>query len=125
MVKDVGRAQGEGPPLNERIRPGNWPKDIRFADIVVVQPILCPCFIVISGQDPVAVWNRDAILPLDVPLAMQRSKGKVLAVRQVEQRAGGSNEWRSLVIVPIEALQDPVQPGNLQSAAKAWIGRGL
>ena len=105
VVEGVGRAQGEFPPLNLGVGPGDRPEEIRFSDIVVVQPVLGPCFISIGVQNPAAIGNRDAKLLLDIPLAVQGSESESLArwpsraeLRPVavRQAAGpGSNSRRS------------------------------
>ena len=132
MVEDIGRTQGECPPLDLCIGPGDRPKNIRFSDVVVVQPVLRPGFIVIGGQGPVAVGNRDAILPLDIPLAMQRSEGKSLAGGKIEQRTGGGRprrdagtasrrQGRGLVVVAVEAAKHPVQVRDSQGTPQARV----
>ena len=55
-------AQCGFPTLNQGGIPGDRPEEIRFADIVVIQPILAPAFESVGVERPAAKRNRDAEL---------------------------------------------------------------
>src|ERR1700691_616401 len=101
-VPEVGRAQSEFPALNQRVLPGDGPEEIGVSNVVVVEPVLGAGFVIVGAEVPSAKRNGDAELPFDIALALQRRESKILAVGQVEQRAGGRHERRGLVEVTVE-----------------------
>src|SRR5271163_643954 len=69
VMQDVGRAQCEFPALNERIGPGDGPEDVRFADVVVVEPIVGAGFKVVGiegGTFADAASETDSIIPFEI-----------------------------------------------------------
>jgi hypothetical protein len=83
------RAERKFPALDKRLLPGNRPEDVRFSDVVVIEPVFCVRFVVIGVKNPAVKGNRDADLVFDIALAVQRSEGEILAGSHLEQLAGG------------------------------------
>ena len=124
-VPEVGRAQSEFPALNQRVLPGDRPEEIGIPDVIVVEPVLGAGFVIISAEVPAVKRNGDAELPFDIALALERRKSKILAVGQIEQRAGGSDERRGLIEVTVKSAKNPIQAGNFHCDAEARIGGTL
>ena len=70
--------------LNQGGIPRDRPEEIGFSDIVMIQPILCRCLKMVSVEIPTVKGNRDAKLILFIPLAVQRSECKTLAIGKTE-----------------------------------------
>src|SRR5579863_1300708 len=122
---EAGRPQCEFPTLNHGGIPRDRPEDVRFSDIVMIEPIPGAGFKSIGVERPAAIGNRDAKLVLPIALATQGTESKILAVRQTEQRAGGSQQRRSLIKFAVKAAKDPVQARDSNSNANARVGRIL
>src|SRR5208283_3030056 len=88
-VPKAGSPQRELPSLNQCLIPRNWPEEVRFADIAVVQPILCLRLKMIRVKSPAVEGDRDPKLVLFIPLTVQRRERQILTVCQIQQRAGG------------------------------------
>src|ERR1700690_2540284 len=116
--------QSEFPTLNEGAIPREWPEEIGFADVAVVQPILGACLECVRVESPAAVRNGDAELMLFITLAAQRAKRQVLTVGQIKKWAGCSKQRRRLVKITVECAEDPIQMGDLDGDANARI-RGI
>ena len=122
-MPEDGRAYCEVPTLNQGTIPCDWPEEIRFSDIVMVQPVACVGLIIIDLKIPAAMGNYDTSLPLLIPLTSQRRKGEILAVGQTKQSARSCDQWRGLIIMTIEGAQDPIQARVPHCDADARIGR--
>jgi len=88
----------------------------------MIQPIPRSGFVVVGAEIPAAIGNGDAKLPLDIPLAVQRSESKTLTGGQILQRAGCRHEWRRLIEVAVEAAKHPIQARNFDRNAKTGVG---
>src|SRR5208282_6122170 len=108
-MPEIGRAKSEFPALNHRVLPGDGPKEIGVSDVVVVEPVLGAGFIIIGAEVPAVKRNGDAELPFDIALPLQRRESKILAVGQIEQRAGCGDERRGLIEVSVKSAKDPIQ----------------
>ena len=111
-MPEAGGAQREFPTVDHGRIPGDRPEEIRFADIIVIQPVRGLGPKIIGVQSPAAIGNHEAKLVFFIPLAVQRSEGEILAVGQTEERAGGGHERRGLVVVTVEAAKNPIQARN-------------
>ncbi len=121
-MPEVGRAQREFPALNPGIIPGDGPEEIRFSNVVVVEPIMSPGCIIVGTEIPSVVRDGDAELPFDIALTVQRRETKILAGGQIEQRAGSGHEWRGLVVETVETAKDPIQARHSHGNANPRIG---
>src|SRR5215472_5690441 len=74
-----------------------------------------------KGRNPILNGNRDAVLLLDVPFALQRNKTEFLVVNEVQQRSGDRIQRRCLVIVGIGSTQNPVELWYLHSHSQSRI----
>src|SRR5208283_5252219 len=79
-VPEAGRPQREFPGLNQGLVPRDWPEEIGFTDVTVIQPILCLGLKMIGVKSPAMEGDRDPKLVLFVPLTVQRRKSQILAV---------------------------------------------
>src|SRR5579863_8525357 len=104
-MPEIRGAQRKFPALNLGVGPGNGPEDIRFADIVVIQPVVGAGFKVIRVQHPTLQRNRDPELPLDIALAVQGSERETLARAQRLHLVRGRRDWRSLIEVAVEPAE--------------------
>src|SRR5580704_12521520 len=116
-------AQCELPTLDQGRIPRDRPEKIRFSDIVMIQPVRCPCFKRIGVQLPTAIWNRDTVLVLFIPLAVQGSESKTLADCEISERASGRQERRGLVVVAVEGAKYPIQARNFDGYANSRVRR--
>ena len=124
-MPDARGSQCEFPALNQGGIPGDWPEEVRFADVVVVQPILRPRLKCVGVEGPAAQWNGEAKLTLFIALSVQWSECETLAVRQFRQGSGAGYDGRSLVKVPIEGAKHPVESRDFYGHAKTRIRRIL
>src|SRR5580700_9317142 len=122
VMGNAGRAQREFPTLNQGAVPGDGPENIRFTDVVVIEPIARPGFIIVGAERPAAVRDGDPELPVDIAFAVQRSESEALTGGQILQRAGGGLKWRSLKEVDVDAAKHSIQPRDSLSNADARIG---
>src|SRR5580704_1521335 len=107
-MPEIRRAQREFPALNLGVGPCNRPEDIRFADVVVIQPIAGAGFKVVRVEGPALQRNGDTELPLDVALTVQRSEAEALVSGQILQLVRGRGKRGSRVEVAIEPAELPV-----------------
>ena len=87
----------------------------------MVQPIRRSGLISIGAKIPTAIRNGNAELRFDIPLTVQRSESKILAVGQIQKRAGRSHQRRCLVKITVVRAKYPIQPRNSHRHAKTGI----
>ncbi len=121
----AGGSQREFPSLNQGRFPRDRPEEIRFSDVVVIQPIAALVFESIGVESPAAIGNRDADLIFFIALAVQRSKSQTLAFRQLEERAGGRHDRGGLIKLAVECAKNPVQARDFDGDAKAGVHCGF
>src|SRR5208337_4357969 len=80
-MPEAGGPKGQFPALNQGSIPRDRPEEIRFSDIVMIQPIRRSCLVSIGVKRPAAKRDREPKLVLFIPLAAQGRESKILAVR--------------------------------------------
>ena len=116
---DARRTQRQLPAANQRRLNGDGKEEIRFADVVVVKKVHDPGAEGIGIEHPAAIRNGDAELIFFIALAMQRNKSQCCWLGKLQQRTGGGDQRRRLVVVSVEAAQSPVETRNSEGRAEA------
>src|ERR1039458_6646633 len=115
---DARRTQGGFPSSNHRLCDGDGEEKIRFADVVVVEEIHDVGAERIGVEDPSVERDRHAELMLFIALPVERNKSQVVDIGKRNQRTGSRYQRRSLVIVPVESPEGPVEMRNVESDAE-------
>ncbi len=109
---------------NSGLVDGDRDKDIRFADVIVVEEISSARFEIVNIERPAANGNGHAELVLFVALSMERSKGEAAqTVDFGEQRPGNGDERRSLVVASIVSAKNPVKIRHAHGSSESWVNR--
>jgi hypothetical protein len=131
-VGDAGAAEGELPGADEGAVDGDWEVDAGVADVGVVEEVVDAGLEGVCVEEPAAVGDLDAELVLFVAFAVEWREagacadGEVLdAAGAVGDGGGGAAEGeqrRGLVEAAVEAAEDPVEFGDAEGYAEAWVG---
>src|ERR1700678_2583675 len=92
---------------------------MRFADIVVIKKVHNVGAEVVGIEYPSMKRNGYAELMLFVPLAMQRNEAKVVGIGKFNQRAGRSDQRRSLIVMAVEGAEGPIEMRHIHCGAEA------
>src|ERR1700690_2063292 len=116
---DAGRAQRGFPAADYRLAYGDGKEEVGFADIVVVEEIDYVGAEVVGVENPSAVGDGYAELMFFVALAVERDEPQAVGVGKLQQRAGGGDERRRLVVVSVEGAEGPFEMGHGERGAEA------
>src|SRR6478735_1480467 len=93
----------------------------------MIEKVVDPSLEISDVDEPPFERNLDSELMFFIALRGQRNKRIFthLTVNVIQEGAGDGLNRRGLKEVAVEAAQNPMQAGNLDGCADAWIGRGL
>ena len=111
-VGNERRTQREFPTPDQCLRNSDGKEEIGFPDIVVIEVIHHVGLEVVGIERPSTKGDGNSKLMLFIPLAVQRYESQIVGVDEFQQRARGRNQRRSLIIVPVESAEDPMQMRN-------------
>src|ERR1019366_728951 len=109
IAENQWRADGCFEALHARRLNGEWQKDIRIANGVVIKEIPHSGVKVRERRDPVAQRNGDPVFLLNVALALQGKERDSMAGRELEQWSRHCVERRRLVVIRISGPQYPIE----------------
>ncbi len=121
-VRDAGAAQAEFPGADEGAVDGDGIVDAGVADVGVVEEVVDAGLEGVGVEEPAAEGDLHAELMLFVAFAVERREVGVVGLGELHDGAGGGEEWRGLVEVPVEAAKDPVEFRDLDGCADARGG---
>ena len=131
-VPETRAAEGELPGADQCAVDGDGEVDAGVADVGVVEEVVDAGFEGVGVEEPAAEGNLDAELMLFVAFTVERGEAGAGAEGEVLEAAGavgdggggtaeGEQRWR-LVEATVEAAEDPVESGEAQGYAEAWVG---
>ena len=124
-VREAGRAEGEFPSSNQGLGDCEGEEDIGGANVVVVQKIGDVGLEGIGVEDPSAVRDGDAVLMFFVALPGKRQETAVRWLTLLDERTGDGFDRGCLIVVSVESAEGPVQTGDGESRAEAWLDGGF
>src|ERR1700734_4040381 len=114
---ELGGANSELVALNQRGVDRQGYKDVRVADVVVIEEVLRFGVEVVRIDDPAIQRNCDAGLPFLVALTVQRQEAQIAVLRVLKERTTQCVERRSLIILSPKSAQDPIEARQSQRRA--------
>src|SRR5665811_2157732 len=122
MAENQRRAKRCFKALHAGCLNGEWQKDIRIANGVVVKEISHSGVKVRERRHPVMQGNGDPVLLLNVALSLQGKERDSLAGRELEQWSRHRVQRWWLVAIRISSPQYPIEFGNADGRSQSGIG---
>src|ERR1700759_2241568 len=109
VVDELRRADVRLPAADARAIDGQWEKQIRVADGVMVEKIARSSAEIIERSGPSAIRDDQTNVVLLIALAVQRQEIKVLRLGKFKDLSCHCIERRSLVVARVRPAQHPTQ----------------
>src|SRR5579872_6396093 len=118
----MGNARGTQrgfPATNDGMGDGYREEEVGLADIVVVEEILRIGAEGVEVENPAAEREGGPKLMFFVALALEQNKSQAVGIGKLQERTGGCNQGRGLVIVAVEGAESPIEMRDIEGNAKA------
>ena len=122
-VSEAGRTKGELPSANQGLLDGQREEQIGFSNHFVVEEVVDARAEGVGVKRPSVVRNCDAELEFLVALSAKCGESAIVLVAQIDQRSGGGDQRRRLIVVTVESAEGPVQARDGEGCAEARADR--